>query len=141
MWFRFKDGPRYEETTVFSQRGAFALLRDHVIQQGPTFKHRMETSIDAGEVTVHYTDENNQEKTETQHLNLPTDLAILFTLLKNIQPDVPKTTVSYVATMPKPRVASLEIIPQGQKPFSIGSHTHKALLFAIRAKIGGITVR
>jgi hypothetical protein len=63
----------------------------------------------------------------------------LFTLLKNIQPDAPKTTVSYVVTTPKPHIVSLEIVPQGQKPFSIGSHTHKALLFAIKVRIGGIT--
>jgi len=43
-----------------------------------------------------------------------------------------------VATTPKPRVVSLEIVPQGPKPFSIGSHTHKALLFAIKVKIGGV---
>ncbi len=52
MWFKFKDGSSYDQTTVFSQRGSFRLLHDHVVQQGPAFKHRMETSIDAikGEV-------------------------------------------------------------------------------------------
>jgi hypothetical protein len=142
MWFKFKDGSTYDQTTVFSQRGSFRLVRDHVVQQGPAFKRRMETSIDAtkGEVTVRYTDDHNQEKVTTEHLKLPSDLAngILFTLLKNVQPDVPKTTVSYVAATPKPRVVNLEIVPQGQKPFSIGSHTHEALLYAIKVKIGGI---
>ncbi len=143
LWFKFKDGSSYDQTTVFSQRGTFRLLRDHVVQQGPSFKRRMETSIDAskGEVTVRSTDDHNQEKvTTTEHLELPTDLAngILFTLLKNVQPEAPKTTVSYVAATPKPRVVNLEIVPQGQKPFSIGSHTHKALLYAIKVKIGGV---
>ena len=142
LWFKFKDGSSYDQTTVFSQRGTFRLLRDHVVQQGPSFKRRMETSIDAskGEVTVRYTDDHNQEKVTTEHLELPTDLAngILFTLLKNVQPEAPKTTVSYVAAMPKPRIVNLEIVPQGQKPFSIGSHTHKALLYAIKVKIGGV---
>jgi hypothetical protein len=40
--------------------------------------------------------------------------------------------------MPKLRVVNLEIVPHGQKPFSIGSHTHKALLYAIKVKIGGV---
>ena len=31
MRFRFKDGSRYEETTVFSQHGTFRLLSDHVL--------------------------------------------------------------------------------------------------------------
>jgi hypothetical protein len=142
LWFKFKDGSSYDQTTVFSQHGTFRLLRDHVVQQGPSFKRRMETSIDAskGEVTVRYTDDHNQEKVTTEHFELPTDLAngILFTLLKNLQPGAPKTTVSYVAAMPKPRIVNLEIVPQGQKPFSIGSHTHKALLYAIKVKIGGV---
>jgi hypothetical protein len=143
MWFKFKDGSFYDQTTVYSQRGTFHLLRDHVLQQGPAFKRRLETSIDAssGEVTVRYTDDHNREKVVTERLELPADVAngILFTLLKNVQPDVPKTTVSYVATTPKPRLVNLEIIPQGHKPFSIGSHNHKALLYSIKVKIGGIT--
>ncbi len=143
MWFKFKDGSSYDQTTVFSQQGTFRLLRDHVVQEGPLFKRRMDTLIDAtsGEVTVRYTDDHNQEKVMTEHLKLPADLAngILFTLLKNIQSSVPNTRVSYVAATPKPRIVNLEIVPQGQKPFSIGNYTHKALLLAIRVKIGGVT--
>ena len=143
MWFKFKDGSFYDQKTVFSQRGTFHLLSDHVLQKGPAFRRRQETSIDAssGEVTVRYTDDHNQEKVIAERLALPADVAngILFTLLKNVQPDVLKTTVSYVATTPKPRLVNLEIIPQGQKPFSIGSHNHKALLYSIKVKIGGIT--
>ena len=142
MWFKFKDGSFYDEKTVFSQRGTFHLLSDHVLQKGPAFSRRQETSIDAssGEVTVRYTDDN-QEKVITERLALPADVAngILFTLLKNVQPAALKTTVSYVATTPKPRLVNLEIIPQGQKPFSIGSHHHKALLYSIKVKIVGIT--
>ncbi len=86
MWFKFKDGSFYDQTTVFSQRGTFRLLRDHVLQEGPAFKRRLETSIDAtsGEVTVRYTDDHNQEKVTTERLELPADVAngILFTLLQ-----------------------------------------------------------
>jgi len=142
MWFKFKDGSFYDQTTVFSQRGTFHLLRDHVLREGPAFKRRLETSIDAtsGEVTVRYTDDHNQEKVTSKRLELPPDVAngILFTLLKNVQPDVPKTTVSYVAATPKPRLVNLEITPQGQKPFSIGSYNHKALLYSVKVRIGGI---
>jgi hypothetical protein len=143
MWFKFKDGSVYDQTTVFSQRGKFHLLSDHVVQKGPAFRRRLETTIDAtrGEVTVRYTDEHNQEKVITKHLELPTDVAngIMFTLLKNVQPDVPMTTVSYVAATPKPRLVKLEMIQQGLKPFSIGSQSHKALLYSIKVNIGGLT--
>src|SRR5882724_2923450 len=35
MRFKFKDGSIYEETTVFSQRGTFRLLNNHVVQKEP----------------------------------------------------------------------------------------------------------
>jgi hypothetical protein len=140
--FRFKDGSIYEETTVFSQRGTFHLLHDHVVRKGPVFKLPMETLIDAasGQVTVRYTDDHGQEQVLTERLELPPDVAngILFTLLKNVQPSVHKATVSYVAATPKPRLVNLEIIPQGQEPFSIGSYTHKAMRYVVKVKIGGV---
>jgi hypothetical protein len=142
MRFRFKDGSSYEQTTVFSQHGTFRLLSDHVAQKGPTFKRPMETAIDAssGQVTVRYT-EDGKEKVLAERLELPPDVAngILFTLLKNVQRNIPKATVSYVAATPKPRVVHLEVTPQGQEPFSIGSYSHKAIHFVVKVKIGGVT--
>src|SRR3989442_14377116 len=35
--FHFKDGSSHEETVVFTQRGKFRLLSDHLVQKGPTF--------------------------------------------------------------------------------------------------------
>jgi hypothetical protein len=141
MRFRFKDGSIYEQTTVFSQHGTFRLLSDHVVQKGPTFKRPMETAIDAtsGQVTVRYT-EDGKDKVLTERLELPPDVAngILFTLLKNVQRNVPKATVSYVAATPKPRIVHLEVTPQGQEPFSIGSYSHKAIHYVVKVKIGGV---
>ena len=140
--FKFTDGSVYEETTTFSQRGTFRLLKNHVVQKGPQFKLPMETSIDAttGQVTVRYSDDHGKEKVLTERLDLPPDVAngLLFTLLKDVEPNVPLTTVSYVAATPKPRLVHLEIIPQNQEPFSIGSYSHKALRYAVKVKIGGV---
>jgi hypothetical protein len=44
--FHFKDGSIHDETTVFSQRRAFHLLTDHLVQKGPSFPHPVEVSID-----------------------------------------------------------------------------------------------
>jgi hypothetical protein len=143
MSFKFKDGSFYDQTTVFLQRGTFQLLRDHVLQKGPAFKRSLETLIDAtsGEVTVRYADQYNREKTTTERLKLPADVAngMLFVLLKNIQPDVSETTVSYVAASPKPRLVKLEIIRQGHKPFSIGAQNRTALFYSIKLNLGGPT--
>jgi hypothetical protein len=142
MSFKFTDGSVYEETTIFSQRGTFQLLKDHVVEKGPQFKPPMETSIDAttGQVTVRYTDGHGKEKALAERLKLPPDVAngLLFTLLKDVEPSVPPTTVSYVAATPKPRLVHLEIIPQNEEPFSIGSHSHKAFRYVVKVKIGGV---
>jgi hypothetical protein len=48
------------------------------------------------------------------------------------------TTVSYVATTPKPRLVHLEIIPQGEEPFSNGIYEHRAVRYVVKVKIGGV---
>src|SRR5437667_11153136 len=57
VFFRFKDGSMYDDTAIFSQRGGFRLLSDHLIEKGPSFKHPTETTLDAstGQVMVRYT--------------------------------------------------------------------------------------
>jgi hypothetical protein len=108
--------------------------RDAPVLRRPT------TTIDAvsGQVTVRY-NEDGKEKVLKERLDLPPDVAngILFTLLKNVERRVPKTTVPYVATAPKPRLVNLEIIPQGQEPFSVGSYRHNAIHYVVKVKIGG----
>jgi hypothetical protein len=142
LMFRFKDGSVYEETTIFSQRGAFRLLNEHLVQRGPSFPHPTETSIDTstGQVTVRYTDDDGKQKFVTQRLQLPPDVAngLLFTLLKNVQPSAPRTTLSMVTTTPKPRLVKLAILPQGQEPFSIGNFQHKAWHYVVKVEIGGV---
>jgi hypothetical protein len=36
-------------------------------------------------------------------------------------------------------VVKLEITPQGQETFSIGSYRHKAMHYVVKVKIGGVT--
>jgi len=141
--FRFKDGSIYEDTTVFSQRGTFRLLSDHLILRGPSFKQPVDTSINAstGQVKVRYTEDKGKEKVIAQRMELPPDVAngLLFTLMKDIKPSAPRTTVSMVATTPKPRLVKLAILPQGEEPFTIGSFHHKAMHYVVKVEIGGVT--
>ena len=140
--FRFKDGSLYDDTTVFSQRGAFRVLSDHLVQRGPSFKQPMETSIDAssGEVTVRYMDQDGGEKVLKERRDLPPDIAngLLFTLVKHIQPNVSQTTVSMVATTPKPRLVKLEILPEGEKAIASGNTKHETVRYVVKVKIGGV---
>src|SRR5438552_5249515 len=140
--FRFKDGSVYDDTAIFSQRGAFRLLSDHLVQRGPSFKQPMETSVEAssGQVTVRYKDHDGKEKMLKERRDLPSDVAngLLFTLVKHIQPNVPQTTVSLVATTPKPRVVKLEILPEGEKAVASGNTKHKTVRYVVKVKIGGV---
>src|SRR5438094_10225737 len=75
--FRFRDGSVYDDVTIFSQRGAFRLLSDHLVQRGPSFKQPMETSVDAssGQVTVRYKDQDGKEQILKERRDLPSDVA------------------------------------------------------------------
>jgi hypothetical protein len=140
--FRFKDGSVYDDTTIFSQRGAFRVLSDHLVQRGPSFKQPMDTSIDAssGQITVRYKDSAGKDKILNERRDLPPDVAngLLFTLVKHIHPNVPQTTVSMVATTPKPRLVKLEILPEGEKMIANGDTRHETVRYVVKVKIGGV---
>jgi hypothetical protein len=141
MVFHFHDGSYYEETSEFSQRGQFWLLRNHLTQKGPSFKMAMERSIDAstGQVTVRYTDDKGKEKVESQRLDLPADIAngMFLVLMKNIDPSKAETTVSAVAGEPKPRVVKIVITPEGKTPFLVGRSKREAIEFDLKTRIEG----
>jgi hypothetical protein len=140
--FRFKDGSVHDETVVFSQRERFQLVSDHLVQKGPSFPHPIESSIDAttGLVTVKSRTEDGKEKLDQNRLELPPDVAngLMFTLLKNIRPETPSTSLSMVAATPKPLLVGLLISPAGENRFSVGGTTHKAVRYAVQIEIGGI---
>jgi len=141
LLFRFKDGSTYEETTVFTQRGTFRLLSDHVVQKGPAFKSPLESLIDTttGRVTVHYQD-GGKEKVLNKRLKLPADVAngLIFTLVKDIKPKA-VTTVSYVGVTPKPRLVKLVFTPEGEDTFTTGSLTQRAIHYRMKVDVGGVT--
>ena len=139
---RFKDGSMYDETVDFSQRDSFQVLNYHLVQKGPVFKVPMDMTIDrsSGKVLVRYTDEDGQEKEESERFELPPDLAngMIPVLLKNISRDARQTTVSLVAATPKPRLVTLVISPEGEAKFLAGGVSHEAKQYRIKVEIGGI---
>lgn len=141
LTFHFRDGSIDDERTVFLQRRTFSLLSDHHIQKGPSFQHPMDVSIDVpkGEVTVRTLDAGKQ-KTETTHMDLPKDLVngMTLTIIKNISPKAPQTTVSYLTATPKPRIVKLVISPDGEDSFSVAGMRHKATRYVAKVDIGGL---
>jgi hypothetical protein len=139
---RFKDGSLYEETSVFSQRQVYRLLRYKEIQKGPSFKTGMTVSLDTGSGTVNIqdTDKDGKEKTIAKRLSLPSDLAngIITTLLNDV--DTKKeTTLSMLVFTPEPRVVKLRISAVGQDAFSVGGFGSKANHYVVKIDIGGVS--
>jgi hypothetical protein len=140
--FHFKDGSSRSETAVFSQDENFKLISDHLIEKGPAFKNQTDMLVDVstGEITVRYAEKDGKEKSDTDHMELPGNLAngLIFTLLKNIDPATPRTTLSMVASTPKPRLVKLVVTPQGEDTFLIGGSRRKATHYVGKIDIGGV---
>jgi hypothetical protein len=139
--FTFRDGSVSEETAVYSQRGHFKLIADHLVQKGPAFPRPLDLAIDGstGEVTVRYTNDHGEEKVESERMELPADLAngLITTLLKNLRAG-PKTTLSMLAATPKPRLVKLKITSAGRDSLSIGGARRRAVHYVLKVDIGGI---
>jgi hypothetical protein len=140
--FHFKDGSLHDETVIFSERGKFRVLSDHLVQKGPSFPRPLDVTIDAGtgQVKIIYTDDG-KEKVADEHLTLPPDLAngMVFLLMKNISRDeAARTTVSMLAATPKPRVVKLAMTAEGEDSFSIAGASHKATHYKVKFEIGGL---
>jgi hypothetical protein len=142
LTFRFKDGSVRDETTVFSQRGHFRLIRSHLVQKGPRFTVPLDLSIESagGLIAVRYSDEHGQRKEEREQIDLPADLAngMTLTLLKNIGADPPPALSMIVAT-PKPRLVKLSISRAGDESISIGGLVRKATHYIVKVEIGGLS--
>jgi hypothetical protein len=140
--YHFKDGSILDETAVFTQRGRFRLLTDHVLQHGPSFPQPMEITIDAvsGRVAVRSWNAEGKEKATEKQMALPDDLAngILMVILKNIGPGAESTKVSMVVATPEPRLVKFVITPAGTASFNAGGGRHKAVRFNVKVELGGL---
>lgn len=142
LTIRFNDGSRYEDRTVFSQRGVFRLLTDQVTQSGPSFKTAMDTLIETlkGDVTVRYKDEDGNQKSIHKHMRLPPDIAngLLFTLVKDLDPHATGAAVSYLVATPQPRIVKLSFQRRGESEFSVGGLRKKGMHYVMSVHLGGI---
>jgi len=140
--FRFKDGSIRDETAIYSQGRAFRLLRNHLVQRGPSFPQPLEASIDGltGQVRVHYTDDDGEQKVAAEKMEIPLDLAngMTLTLLKNIRPEGTPTALSMIVNTPKPRLVKLAISSAGEDAFVTGGATRTATHYVVKIEIGGV---
>ena len=143
LTFRFKDGSFHQETAVFSQRRVFRLVSYHLVQKGPSFKRPTELRLNGstGQAVIRYTEEDGDIETIDKRIKVPNDLAngLVTTLLTNIDPKTPKTTLSMMVSTPEPRMVKLEISPAGTDTFYHGQVAHKSTRYVVKIEIGGIT--
>src|SRR3569833_465412 len=140
--FHFKDGSVSDETAVFSQRGVFRLISDHLVQKGPSFPKPIDIRINGatGEVVVRYT-EDGKEKTANDKVKVGDGLAngVLLTILKNLAPGAAESSLGFVVATPKPRLVTLHVSSAGEESFRTGELSRKAQHYKIKIDIGGMT--
>jgi len=141
LTLHFGDGSVHDEVAVFSEKEDFRLISDHLRQQGPTFPKSVDAHIKVADGDVEVSSEQNgKRKNEQHHLQIPEDVSngLMLTLLKNISPSGPETTVSMVTPSSKPRVVKLKIHSEGKQLFSASGERLEAIHYVIHTEIGGI---
>jgi hypothetical protein len=141
--FHVKDGSLFDETTVYSHYQQFQLISDHLVQKGPAFPQPLEMLIDGatGQVTVRYSDGHGEQKSETEYVDVPADLAdgIVPKLLMNARSDSMPKTVSLIVATPKPTLVKVAITAAGPDRFSIGGSGRQATHYVLKVELDGIT--
>jgi hypothetical protein len=142
LTYRFVDGSIDDETTTYRQQGTFQLVRNHHIQTGPFFAKPVDFTVEAatGIATSRTGDKSGNVHVETEHINLPDDLANGFvgTLLLNVPQNRTPFRVGILAPVNGGRLIRILISPEGEQPFHTTGQTLKATVFRIHPELGGI---
>jgi hypothetical protein len=142
LTYHFVDGSIDDETTTYRQQGTFRLVRNHHIQKGPFFVKPVDFTVEAatGIATSRTVDKNGQVHVESEHMNLPDDLANGFvgTLLLNVLHNTTPFRVGMLAPVGSGRLIRILISPEGEQPFHTTGQTFTATVFRIHPELGGI---
>ena len=101
LTYHLVDGSIDDETTTYRQQRTFQLVRDHHIQQGPFFAKPVDFAVEAatGIATSRTADKSGKIHVESEHIDLPEDLANGFvgTLVLNVPPNTAPFRVGMLA--------------------------------------------
>ena len=140
--YKFADGSIDDETTTYRQQGAFRLVRNHHVQKGPFFVKSVDFAVEAatGIATSRTVDKNGKVQVESEHIDLPDDLANGFvgTLLLNVPHNTMPFRVGILAPVGGGRLIRILISPEGEQLFQAAGQTLKATVFRIHPELGGI---
>jgi hypothetical protein len=142
LTFHFLDGSIDDETTTYRQQGTFQLIRNHHIQKGPFFAKPVDFAVESatGTATSRTADRNGTVHVESEHIDLPDDLANGFvgTVLLNVPPNTAPFRVGILAPVFGGRLIRILISPDGEQSFQKAGQTLKATVFRIHPELGGI---
>jgi hypothetical protein len=142
LTYHFVDGSIDDETTTYRQQGTFRLVCNHHIQKGPFFVKPVDFTVEGstGIATSRTTDRNGRIHVESEHMDLPDDLANGFvgTLLLNVSQNTTPFRVGMLAPVGGGRLIHILISPEGEQQFHTEGQTLKAAVFRIHPELGGI---
>jgi hypothetical protein len=142
LTYHFVDGSIDDEMTTYRQQRTFRLVRNHHIQRGPFFVRPVDFTVEAatGIATSRTTDKNGKIHVESEHMDMPDDLANGFvgTLLLNAAQNTTPFRVGMLAPVRGGRLIRLLISAEGEQPFHSAGQTLKATVFRIHPELGGI---
>jgi hypothetical protein len=120
--YKFVDGSIDDETTTYQQQDTFRLVSNHHIQKGPFFVKPVDFTVEAstGIATSRTTDKNGRIHVESEHMDLPDDLANGFvgTLLLNVPQNTTPFRVGMLAPVGGGRLIHILISPEGESSFT-----------------------
>jgi hypothetical protein len=142
LTYHFADGSIDDETTTYRQQSTFRLVRNRHIQKGPFFAKPVDFTVEAatGTATSRTADKNGKIRAESQHMDLPDDLANGFvgTLLLNVPPNTTPFRVGILAPVFGGRLIRILISPEGEQPFQKSGQNLKATVFRVHPELGGV---
>jgi hypothetical protein len=142
LFLAFKDGSRYDETVVFSQKGMFRLESYRLVQRGPSYPL---TDVAFDRSTGRYrartqATKDDAEKVASGTFDMPPDLynGMALTLIKNL-PAGAGTIGQLVAFLPEPRLVKMEIAPEGEDRAQVAGTRQALTRYRVKFDIGGLT--
>lgn len=142
LTLRFKDGSLHDESTTYSQRGAFRLEAYSLTQRGPAFPGA-EIAFDrkSGRYRAKTRERpDGPEETASGELEMPADLynGMALVLLKNLAPGA-TVSARIAAFTPKPRLITMDLSHEGNDAVRIGPATKTARRHLVKLEVGGLT--
>jgi hypothetical protein len=100
----------------------------------------MTIDVTKGTVVTRAPGKDGKDEITTSKIKMPPDLynGLVIPVIKNIPPDAGETKVSMIVAAPKPRLVTLNMMPQAPATFFVAGTPRKATVYEIKIELGGV---